>query len=201
MPRVCVHLEQGTGWDYAQCFSGVGVEYALICLACRKDPGAIEASLITVSPERFAEIEQGGHWEWDKDAIVGRPEILVRPTGLRFEHLEVALAGGRPGEVADLRPVPTSGDGECLVLADSGDLFRIDPSRGTIRRLLNALEMGLPPSPKLSLHVSPEGGMAAVVEARGRYGVVLDLAAGRETMRLDRATTTTSTPTSRRPSS
>ena len=35
-------------------FSGVGTEYALVCLACRSDPEGIEASLREVTPEQFA---------------------------------------------------------------------------------------------------------------------------------------------------
>jgi hypothetical protein len=42
------------------------------------------------------------------------------------------------------------------------------------------------PEPGWSLHVSPRGDLAAVVEARGRHGIVLDLDDGRPTMTLDR---------------
>lgn len=186
MPQVCVHLEQSTAPDYAQWFSGDGVDYALICLACRDNPGAIEGSLKTVSPERFAELERSGCWDCDKTAIVGRPEVFTRPTGLKFEHRDITLPGMIPGAVAALSPIPNSERGECLALAESGALFRIDPDRGSVRRLVGIFDSETTLSPKWSLHASPDGEMAAVVEARGRYGVVLDLEVGRPTMRLDR---------------
>ena len=186
MPRVWHHLDQATDWDYARYFSGVGLEYALVCPACREHPDGIEADLREVSPERFARIDEDGYWEWDKNAIIGRPQVLVRPADLSFLHEEVALAGPLPAPIADLRPIPSSDQAEFLVLAEDGELFRVDPGDGGIRRLMNVLESGLALEPKLSLHVSPDGEMAAVVEARGRYGVVLDLETGRPTMRLDR---------------
>src|SRR5262245_42084009 len=102
MPRVCVHLDGSTDWDYAHFFDGTSLDYALICLACRADQGAIEGNLKVVAPERFAAIEQGGYWDWDKSAIIGRPPILERPTRLRFEHQEVGLTGAILGGIADL---------------------------------------------------------------------------------------------------
>jgi hypothetical protein len=51
---------------------------------------------------------------------------------------------------------------------------------------MTALDQGTALNPKRSLVVSPGGEMAAVVESRGRYGIVLDLEAGRATMTLDR---------------
>ena len=80
MPRVCFHLDGSTDWGYARCFSGSGTEHSLVCGACSREPGAIEANLRTVSAERFEAIEEGGCWDWDSHAIVGRPQILdARP--------------------------------------------------------------------------------------------------------------------------
>lgn len=186
MPRVCVHLEQSTDSDYAQYFSGVGVDYALVCRACREEPGEIEKKLRAVSLERFTEIEEGGYWEWDKNAIIGRPQILDRPTGLRFRHEEITIIPAIPDGVADLRPILSSGSGECLLLASDGHLIRLDPTQRSDCLLMNVSDSGMTLGSKCSLHVSAVGEMAAVVEARGRYGVVLDLRAGQSTMLLDR---------------
>ncbi len=186
MPRVCVHLDRATDWDYAQYFGGAGLEYALICTDCRDQPEEIGANLREISPERFARIEEDGHWEWDRNAIIGRPQVLERPSDLSFRHEDVPLAGPIPAPIADLRPIPASDRAEFLVLAEDGELLRVDPADGGIRRLMNVFDAGLSPGPKWMLHVSPGGEVAAVVEARGRYGVVLDLEEGRATMRLDR---------------
>lgn len=191
MPRVCIHLDEATDWDYARYFTGVGLEYALVCLACCEHPDEIEANLRDVAPERFRQIDEGGFWECDKNAIIGRPQVLERSSDLSFRHEDIRLARPLPAPVDDLRPIPSSAQGECLVLAEDGDLFRVDPSDGTVRRLMNALDSGLALAPERSLVVSPGGEMAAVVESRGlksggRYGIVLDLKAGRPTMTLDR---------------
>src|SRR4051812_27736895 len=110
MARVCVHLDQSTDWDYAKSFSGVGTEYALVCPVCRAAPGTIAANLREVAPERFARIEEDGSWEWDRDAILGRPQVLERPTGLSIGHEEVVPDRAISGNIADLKPIDTSVD-------------------------------------------------------------------------------------------
>src|SRR5690242_18975323 len=96
MPRVCVHLDRERDWDYARYLSGVGVESALVCLTCREHPDGIEANLREISPDRFAQIEEGGWWEWDAKAIIGRRLVLERSTNLTFQHGEIALVGAIP---------------------------------------------------------------------------------------------------------
>jgi hypothetical protein len=186
MPRVCIHLDEATDWEYSRYFSGVGLEYALVCLTCREHPDGIEANLREVSPERFAQIDEDGSWDWDKNAIVGRPQVLERPSDLWFRHEDITLAVKVPASIVGLQPIASSDRAEFLLLADDGDLFRVDPGDGSVRRLMNALDSGLALDPKRTLHISPGGEMAAVVESRGRHGIVLDLDAGRPTMRLDR---------------
>jgi hypothetical protein len=186
MTRVCVHLVESTNGDYAKSFSGSGTEYALVCLGCRKAPEMIESNLREVSPERFSQIEENGCWDWDRDAILGRPEVLERAADLSFRHETIALVGKVAGTVVDLKPIPLSLRGECVVLLEDGDLLRVDPILGSASRLMNAFDTGIALEPNWSLHVSPRGDMAAVVEARGRHGVVLDLETGRPTMKLDR---------------
>jgi hypothetical protein len=41
MPRVCIHLVEEPDPEYAQYFSGSGVECALVCLACIERPFVI----------------------------------------------------------------------------------------------------------------------------------------------------------------
>ena len=186
MSRVCIHLNQVSEGDYARYFSGHGIEHALVCLSCRDSPESIEGNLCFVSPERFAQIEEEGYWEWDKNAILGQPEIRERPTELSFVHEEVALPKVIHGGVAAVQPVPAAAHAECLLLTVDGTLFWVDLVRGLSDRLINLSDTGTSLTPKYSLNVSPRGDMAAVVEARGRRGVVLDLATGAARMRLDR---------------
>ena len=186
MPRVCIHLNKVTDSDYARYFTGDGTDHALVCLLCRDKPESIEGNLCLVSPERFTQIEEGGCWDWDKNAIVGRPEIRERPTGLSFIHHEVDLSELVSGEVAALQPVPANSNGECLLLTVDGTLFRVDPVRVLSDRLMNLPAAGISFMPKFSLHVSPCGEIAAIVEASGQRGAVVDLIAGTTTMSLDR---------------
>ncbi len=134
MAKVCVHLVEGADEEYARFFSGVGIEHALVCRTCRGAPETIEANLRDVSPERFNQIEEAGYWEWDRDAILGRPEVLVRPTGLSFRHEQIAPDGTVSGRVWDLKPISTSASGEFVVLLEDGDLLRVDPDQGSSNR-------------------------------------------------------------------
>ena len=186
MARVCIHLNEGRDGDHPHYFTGDGIEHALICLSCRDNPASIESNLCAVSPERFAEIEEAGYWEWDKNAIIGRPEIRERPTGLSFEHTEAAQIGVALDDVAAIAPVRSDVNGQCLLLTVDGTLFEVDPLRGCTARLISLSDIGISLTPKLALHVSPGGEMAAVVEVRGQRGVVVDVAAGAVTMSLDR---------------
>src|SRR3712207_5467970 len=86
--RVCRHLLGTKDMDYCKRFTGIGIEYDLICVACRANPDAIEANLLTVCSQCFAETEAEGWW----DAIIGQPQSLERPGNLSFSHDTVDLA-------------------------------------------------------------------------------------------------------------
>lgn len=186
MQLICEHLLESNDSEYAKYFTGKGIEYALVCPSCRANPESIPLHLCEVDPERFAGIEAEGFWEWDEHAILGRPEVREQPAPLSFIHEEIALSGVIPGEVSAFQPVPAASDSRCLLLTTDGTLFQLDLLRGSCERLMSLAETGISLKPKYSLLVSPRGDMAAVVEARGREGAVLDLEAGRVSMRLDR---------------
>lgn len=188
MPHVCIHLDQSPDSDYAKYFCGVGTDYALICELCRSDPKSIESHLRIVAPERSAEIEAEGCWVSDEDAILGTPGIRERSTALSFVHDDVAPDGIVPGTLSDLRPIDASDQAACLALTQRGELLRIEPFQPSVRCLGNVGECGMDVSRTLSLRVSPCGDLAAIVEAKGRHGVVLDLTTMRPSMTLDRGT-------------
>jgi hypothetical protein len=186
MPHICIHLDQGTREDYARVFTGVGTEYDLVCPECgRGDLAVITVNLIAVTAERFAEIERSNYWNTEH-AIVGRPQLRERATNLRFVHELIDFQSKLPQPIVDIAPVTDSAEGACLVLDESGDVYRLDLAKRSIRRLMNCLEPGRRLAPNWSLHASLDGELAAVVETRGSYGIVLDLNATSPTMRLDR---------------
>jgi hypothetical protein len=83
------------------------------------------------------------------------------------------------GAVADLAPV---GGSRWLVLGRDGRVGRWDPWSGNYVDLIDST---VPDAGTLRLHADPGGRFAAVVQDRGRTGAVLDVDAGRVTMRLD----------------
>src|SRR6185312_9664959 len=113
-------------------------------------------------------------------------EVLERRASQFFQHEAVALARACTGRVLALEPVPNSLGGECLILTEEGDLNLVDPGRGSVRTMMNIRDAGSTLEEDLSLHASPDGDLAAVVEKRGRRGVVFDLRTAQLTMRLDR---------------
>jgi hypothetical protein len=154
--RICVHLDADEDLD-AEAIHYPGVGLDEAVLCKACATG--EASVVAVCAEcgdRATYVEK----------VIGRPQVLARDAGLGFARRDLGVAC-RP---ADAAPLP---GGDWLLLVDdelrwlSGDLFRL-PARFD------------------ALHVSADGGFAAAVERRGRSGVVVDLASGRVTMRLDR---------------
>src|SRR5438128_1330240 len=74
--RVCSHLLESHG--YFQRFTGVGLEYDLVCSRCNEHQAEIEGNLRTVCAECFQRYETV--WSWE--GIIGKPEELARPCDL-----------------------------------------------------------------------------------------------------------------------
>ncbi|NMO18747.1 hypothetical protein HPC49_13270 [Pyxidicoccus fallax] len=180
--RFCSHLMADDDAEHHVRFTGQGTEHDLLCADCA-DAGASAETLRTVCAtcmrERLGRV-------FDSLGVIGGPEVLSRPTALRFEHREHTLPALAGTSLLALAPFVQQSRPSWLVVDASGGLLRIDLEGGALIRLgtLSAEDVQL--SAPLALHVSPCGRFAAVVNVTGRRGVVMALASGAVTMRLDR---------------
>ncbi|MGW4381804.1 hypothetical protein [Kitasatospora sp. NPDC004531] len=95
--------------------------------------------------------------------------------------VDVAVPGVlRP--VVDVAALPGAG---WLVLSEGGRLARWVPGTGEVREVARCRVTADEDDVQLRLHVSRCGRWAAVVQDRGRYGTVVDLAGGAPELRLD----------------
>ncbi len=132
MFRVCIHLNQKSDGDYAHYFTGDGIGHALICLLCQDNPESIEGNLYLVSPERFAQIEENGFWEW-----IRTPFWANWKSGsvhnARLQSQRGYSDRVVPDEIAALHPIPADADGKCLLLTVDGTLFRVESASRLVR--------------------------------------------------------------------
>ncbi len=182
--RVCFHLLETKDADYYWQFTGVGMEYDLVCLACREHADQLEANLREVCLECFEEIREEGCW----DGIIGRPQIRERPTNLSFSHQVIALSEPISDRILDIQPIEALARSVWVALTETGALLWIDLADCAARALaqLPASEVQL--KEPVSLHLSMDGHLAAVVNAYGQHGIVLHLHTGLATMPLKRDT-------------
>ena len=92
--NICEHLAADHSLDYYQRFTGHGLLYHFVCPGCGQIP------VDTVTPIRGVCLNCFTDFGEDRNflGVLGRPEILVCPSGLSFSHETVTL--GQPlGEV------------------------------------------------------------------------------------------------------
>src|SRR5262249_2186508 len=84
--HVCRHLLPIKGSEYVHRFTGQGRAFDLLCTECASVPDGAPP-LYTACPECFAAARKEGSWV----GFRGEPEVLERPTDLRFTHQTVRL--------------------------------------------------------------------------------------------------------------
>jgi hypothetical protein len=182
--RVCLHLLSNREADYCKRFTGIGMDYDLLCVACGKQPEQIESNLREVCQSCFETVETEGYWE----VLLGRPQVLERSTNLSFVHERVQLLEPLPAHIRDIQPIDALAQSAWIALTENGALARIDLDQRSYSWLAQVPEGVVHMRQELALLLSVDGSMAAVVNNYGQYGVVIDLQTGLETMRLDRGT-------------
>jgi hypothetical protein len=180
--QVCCHFVEGEPEAYLRHFSGRGLEFHLICPACRRDPQPDPADLRTACGRCFERIRDEGSWQ----GISGLPEVKERAIGLSFQHESVRLAEPLPGAILDVQPVAGMDRNLWVVLTQTGELLRLDLDEGSAEPLCRLPESRLNLHQAVALRLAADGRLAAAVNRRGQHGVVLDLATGRPTFQLDR---------------
>lgn len=187
---VCPHLQPGD--DYHERFTGAGIAYVLLCEACKAlaSPALVEVCTACRDQRRTG----------DSSGFDGEPGIVDEPSPLRFAALPPITP--RVAEILDLRPV-VGGDRDLWIGVTSERALvelDLDHAGGAPRRLATLPDalFALPihagaedetEPPPLTLHLSRDGALAAVVQERhGILGVVVDLATGVLVMPLIRDT-------------
>jgi len=181
--RVCLHLLESKERNYVCRFTGHGLDYDLICVNCQGVPSTeIEVTLQSVASTKFDELEQGGFW-WK--GILGRPEVRIRESDLVFEHELLTLPALDDLQIVNICAVESVPD---LWIGVSSDwrLVWFNFAAGSTR-IGPPLSMGqIETGRTTSIQVSRNGDFAAIVNTRGRYGIVVEVATGHVTLNLDR---------------
>jgi hypothetical protein len=87
--KVCPHLPFPQD-DYIQRFTGLGLEYDLLCRQCAQQLDAdVESTLVAMCAECFEHVEDEGCW----DGILGRPQVRIAAQEARFVHETFELPG------------------------------------------------------------------------------------------------------------
>jgi hypothetical protein len=194
--RICLHLLDSKDAEHYKRFTGMELTYDLVCANCSRDPGQIEVGLANVCSECFHAIEGD---RWQEEGIVGKPEVLTRPSTLRFEHEKVDLPELVGLSILEVQPIEGS-PGSWLACISTGALVEIIPAQRSVRVMaqvpLEALEFDGPnirepqrawpglAGPACALRVSYNGELAAIANRYGQKGVVMDLATGKVAMSL-----------------
>jgi hypothetical protein len=183
--RVCRHLFGGPADSYAHRFTGVGLEYDLVCRACAELGGPPAGDQVTVCAACFDAVVDRGTWLRGKRAVLSQPAVLERTTQLSFSHHMIHMPVALGASLLDLQPA--AGAGSCwLAVTSAGSLVALDLDARTWTPRAD-LSAAIDVEHDLALTVSPDGRLAVVVETRGQSGVVIDTASGDITMLLERA--------------
>lgn len=183
--RVCEHLAADDSLDYYQKFTGQGSDYGLICAECRQPPAEDIVPHLEVCPRCFTGFEEKLS-VFSCMGMIGHPAILERPSGMSFSHQTVGVDQPLEGHMLAFQPVSADSTPVCITLTESGQLCRVDLAARLVTPLAWVADADVNLTEKVSLHLSRDGGLAAIVNPFGSYGVVVDLTSGEVTMRLKR---------------
>lgn len=186
--RVCRHLLSGEADSYAHRFTGVGIDYDLVCPACGErgaEPAELGSDLCAACDDCFEAVVARATWVRGPRAVIDRPAIAERSTQLSFAHQMVRLSHGLGASLLDLQPHRGHTESRWLAVTSAGKLVALDLDGrrwGPVADLGGALDLDR----DVELEVSPDGTMAAIAESDGQSGVVIDIATGELTMVFDR---------------
>jgi hypothetical protein len=194
--RVCVHLFKGEAASYSHRFTGTGIAYDLLCPACAEAAALADdettqppADLLAPTCATCFEVIAGrASWSTGERAVVAAPAVAERATRLSFEHEMVRMPNAAlGGRLRDLVALPGSDASRWVAVTTGGRLAVIDLGAKEAAPVAELDGAGVDAADhELEVVASPDGTLAAVVEARGSSGVVVDLASGDITMLLER---------------
>lgn len=180
--HVCIHLLGEEDPDYVEHFTGHGLTSDLLCGPCSQNLDGLSEALRAVCPDCFASIRDNG----TRDGIVGLPEFTERPSGLYFRHETVHLVAPLGQRILDIKPVADMDCNRWVACLQDGQLVEIDFEAGTVTARASTDGSALELNEPVTIHLSRDADLAAVVNTRGQYGVVIDLDDGRHLMAVER---------------
>ncbi|MGH3242542.1 MAG: hypothetical protein ACRDNL_19350 [Spirillospora sp.] len=181
--RLCRHLLDPEAQDDAAVWllTGTGLDHDVCCPAC--DTAEAAPELVAACEGCVGRVEDEG----EIVAWRGRPGIAERPEPVGGAVLRTPL----PEPFHGLLDMAGAGAGWLVLTADMR-VARFDADGGAFEPLASA---EVPDEPdhepwaghelRRRLHGSADGRFAAVVNDYGRYGAVIDLRTGRQTLALD----------------
>jgi len=192
--RVCVHLFTGEAQSCSHRFTGSGIAYDLLCPACAEASALADdetseppAELLAATCAAcFEEVAGRATWATGERAVLAAPAVAERATRLSFQHEMLRVPTALGGPLRDLVALPGSDASRWVAVTTAGRLVVIDLSAKTSAVVAELDGAGLDAGQDLEVIAAPDGKLAAVVEARGSAGVVVDLEGGDITMLLDR---------------
>lgn len=182
---VCVHLAgRDPDSTYHRWFTGEASQSHLICQACANQlkEGTPTVALSQICWRCYKELEAEGDW----DGIIGMPTPPVRSTSLSITKQRLPWPLSEP--LLDVQPLEGQRESIWIALTASGHLVEVNLSAGTTQSLMQLMHSNVDLEQMVSLHLSPDGQFAAVVNTKGQHGSVLDLKARQVTMQLERDT-------------
>lgn len=179
--HICHHLLESDGHDPYVQFTGVEANYNLICTQCKNNLDKLSTTLRYASPEKFEEMDR-----FPAEGIIGQPEILQRASNLSFVNREIQLDLTFSGQIRSVAPKRLAPVSQWVALFSSGEIALLDFEQQTVSTLAVALLSDFTIAENSALHLSADGRFAAVVNDREPDGIVLELATGTVTMRLNR---------------
>lgn len=184
--KICSHVADADVGDvsYYRYFTGNGTEYYLVCEECSKKPENLVDNLREVLCDTFSEYD---NYLFTCNGIKGYPQIKSRKTQLRFEHVNVRLNLRIDEKVLDYKPLDNCQNCEVIALTESFRLIKIDLKNYVhieLCRISSNTQIDI--TEELSLKLSKQGDLSAIVNTKGQHGVVIDNNSGRVLMQLDR---------------
>ncbi|HVO30116.1 MAG TPA: hypothetical protein VMV18_05250 [bacterium] len=177
--RICPHLLAGGDPKAVLRFTGRGAETQLVCAACASAPAAASPVIVEACAECDSRIG-----ELEPERVMGRPVPIARDASLSWIEETITLDERPSSPVVAVAPATRQGRA-WIALTAGGVVGQLDLHRRQLRPL-GAVPEGTLAMGELALEVSADGRFAAVVNARGQHGFVLDLERGTTALALDR---------------
>lgn len=181
--RVCDHLLVGQGTEYGHRFTGVGVDFDLVCPQCA---AVAREALARVCAACFDTLSVTVPWATGEHGVVGQPVVAERQTTLSFAHEMIRLEPAPEAGLIEVQPLRGAASSRWLGLTEAGQLALLDLEARQFRIITDLMGVGLDTARRLTLRTSRDGQLVAVVETTGQSGVVLEASTGDLLTMIDR---------------